>query len=166
MSQLFLAEHSMCWPFSSLLKHCLWASLAPFSPIQAFRSLLDVDTWVSHSHLTPDITQLNSWSSLQICLSSRVFLPTQHLYVPLRSCHSPTVIHCWMPNRHPVLDVNHFASSPTVIHNCFPPCSLWLFHHLTLSVFLLFSNGPMVVYHLLLPGPLQKWPYFFPCFHC
>ena len=89
MSQLFLGEHesTLCADLSlpswSMLFGPPWYH---FIQIQVFRSLLDIYTWISHNHLTPDITQLHSWSSLQMCLSPRVFLPTQHLCVPLCSC--------------------------------------------------------------------------------
>lgn len=67
------------------------------------------------------------------------------------------------------ISIYHFAHARSLSHPwiCFPPCSVYLLYHLILSAFLLISNVPMMIYHLLLPGPLQKCPnfFFFPCFH-
>lgn len=67
---LFLGQHDSIHHADlslSFLKHAPLASVAPFS--------LDSSVQKPTGHLTPDITQLNSWSYLQICLSSRVFHP-------------------------------------------------------------------------------------------
>lgn len=112
MTSLNTTDYS--FPF---LKHDPLASLAQLSPDPIFIGLLDIYTWVSHNHLTPDITQLNSWSSLQICFSSGSSTPKWHLYPPYCS-QQKSKSHPW---------------------NCFPPCSLYLIYHPILSVLLFIS---------------------------